>query len=145
MVEEIVALALESRVRLLLDLELHVTRLHARHLITLASEVDLRPALHALVNVHVQDLPLDDRLLAVALLALVLLPDALTLAVAIRTHGLESLDHGTHLAHHGLHTLAIAALACLHRTILASAPITLGANDALLQCELRDLAAVDVF
>ena len=143
-VVEVVTLALEARVRLLLDLELHVTGLNARHLVTLASEVDLGAALHTLVDVNVEHLALDDGLLAGALLALVLLADLLTLTVAVGADGLESLDHGTHLAHHGLHTLALAALASLHSTLLTTAAITLGADDALLQGKLGNLAAVDV-
>jgi len=108
-VEEIVAFALEASVRLLLDLELHVARLYAWHLVSLASEVELRPALHTLVDVHVQHLPLNDRLLAVALLALVLFSYRLALAVTVGADGLESLNHRSHLAHHCLHTLTLAA------------------------------------
>ena len=143
-VVEVVTLALEARVRLLLNLELHITRLDARHLVTFASEIDLGTALHTLVDVNVKDLALDDSLLAGALLALVLLADLLTLTVAVGADGLESLDHGAHLAHHGLHTLALAALASLHSTLLTTAAITLGADDALLQGKLGNLAAVDV-
>ena len=143
-VVEVVTLALEASVRLLLNLELHITGLDARHLVTLASEVDLGAALHTLVDVNVEHLALDDGLLAGALLALVLLADLLTLTVAVRADSLESLDHGTHLAHHGLHTLALAALASLHSTLLTTAAITLGADDALLQGKLGNLAAVDV-
>jgi hypothetical protein len=143
-VVEVVALALEARVRLLLNLKLHITWLDAGHLVTLSSEVDLGASLHALVNVDVEHLALDNGLLAGALLALVLLADLLTLAVAVGADGLESLDHGAHLAHHGLHALALAALASLHGTLLAAAAVTLGADDALLQSKLGNLAAVDV-
>ena len=72
---EVVTLALEARVRLLLDLELHITRLDAGHLVTLSSEVDLGTGLHTLVDVNVEHLALDNGLLAGALLALVLLAD----------------------------------------------------------------------
>jgi hypothetical protein len=131
-VVEVVALTLEARVRLLLNLELHITRLDAGHLVTLSSEIDLGTGLHTLVDVDVEHLALDDGLLAGALLALVLLADLLALTVAVRADGLESLDHGTHLAHHGLHTLALAALASLHSALLTTASITLGADHALL-------------
>ena len=141
---KVVALALETRVGLLLDLELHITGLDSRHLVALTPEIDLGAALNALVDVNVEHLTLNDGLLARALLALVLLADLLTLTVAVRADGLESLDHGTHLAHHGLHTLALAALASLHSTLLTTAAITLGADDALLQGKLGNLAAVDV-
>lgn len=141
---KIVTLALEARVGLLLDLELHITGFNARHLIALSSEVNLGAGLHTLVDVDVEHLALDDGLLAGALLALVLLADLLALTVAVRADGLESLDHGAHLAHHGLHTLALAALASLHSTLLTAAAITLGADDALLQGKLGNLASVDV-
>lgn len=144
LVVKVVALALEARVRLLLNLKLHITRLDAGHLVTLSSEVDLGAALHTLVDVNVQHLALDDGLLAGALLALVLVADLLTLAVAVGADSLESLDHGAHLAHHGLHTLALAALASLHGTLLTATALTLGADDALLQSKLRNLAAVNV-
>jgi hypothetical protein len=143
-VVEVVALALEARVRLLLNLKLHVAWLDAGHLVTLSSEVDLGASLHALVDVDVEHLALDNGLLAGALLALVLLADLLALTVAVGADGLEALDHGTHLAHHGLHALALAALASLHGTLLAAAAVTLGADDALLQSKLGNLATVDV-
>ena len=144
LVEEVVALALEASVRLLLNLELNITGLDARHLVTLAAEVDLGAALNTLVDVDVQDLALDCCLLSVALLAAVLLADNLTLSVAIGADGLEALDHGTHLAHHHLHTLTVAACACLDGALLTTATITLGAQDGLLQGELGDLALVHV-
>lgn len=144
-VEQIVAFALEAWVRLLLNLELDVTWLHTRHLVSLSAEVNLGAILNTLVNVNVEDLSLDDGLLAVALLASVLIADGLSLSVAVGADSLETLDHGTHLAHHGLHTGTVAALTGLYGTLLASSAITLRADDRLLQSELRDLAAVDVF
>jgi hypothetical protein len=143
-VEEIVPLALETLVRLLFNLELHITGLDARHLISLTAEVDLGTVLHTAVDVDVQHLSLDDSLLAVALFALVLFTDALTLTTAIRAHGLEALDHGTHLAHHRLHTLTIASGASLDGALLTTAAFTFGADDGFLEGELGDLAAVDV-
>lgn len=145
MIEQIVALTLEPWVRLLLDLELDVTWLCARYLVTLPSEAQLGPALHALVHMHMQHLALDDRLLGVALLAFVLVPYALALAVAVGAHGLEALDHGTHLPHHRLHTLTITTLASLHCALLATSALALGADDALLQRQLAHLSSVDVF
>jgi len=144
LVEEVVALALEASVRLLLNLELNVTGLNARHLVTLTAEVDLGTALDTLVDVDVQNLALNSRLLSVALLAAVLLANNLTLSVAVGADSLEALDHGTHLAHHHLHTLTVAACACLDGALLTTATIALGAQDGLLQGELRDLALVHV-
>lgn len=143
-VEQIVTLALESCMWLLLNLELDVTGLYAWHLITLPTEVNLGAALHTTVDVNVEDLALDDGLLAIALLALVLLADLFTLAVAVWTDSLETLNHGTHLAHHCLHTLAVAARTCLDSALLTTSSIALGADDRLLQSELRDLSAVNV-
>ncbi|KXS96702.1 hypothetical protein AC578_9443 [Pseudocercospora eumusae] len=122
-VEQVVALSLETWVWLLLDLELNVARLYTRHLVTLAPEVDFGAALHTTVDVHVQNLAFDDSLLAVALLALVLLSDGLTLTIAVRADGLESLDHGTHLAHHGLHSLSITSCTCLDSALLTTAAL----------------------
>jgi len=141
---KVVALALEARVGLLLNLKLHITRLDSRHLVALTPKVDLGTALHALVDVDVKHLTLDDGLLARAVLALVLLAHLLALTIAVGADSLEALDHGTHLAHHGLHTLALAALASLDCTLLTTTAVALGANDALLECKLGNLAAVNV-
>ena len=143
-VEQIIPLALESCMWLLLNLELHVTRLDAWHLVALTTEVNLGAALHTTVDVYVKDLALDDGLFAVALLALVLLADLFTLAVAVWADSLETLDHGTHLAHHCLHTLAVAARTCLDSALLTTSSIALGADDGLLQGELGNLSAVNV-
>lgn len=143
-VEQVVALALETGMRLLLNLELNVAGLDTRKLVALSPEVDLGTALDTLVDVDVQDLALDSRLLAVALLATVLVADALALAIAVGANSLEALDHGTHLTHHGLGTGAVASSASLDGTLLAAAAVTLGTDDRLLQSKLRDLALIDV-
>lgn len=143
-VEEVVTLALEAWVRLLLNLELNITRLDARQLITLASEIDLGSALDTFVDVDVENLALDSGLLAVALLAAVLVTNVLAFSVAVWADSLEALDHWAHLAHHRLHTGTIASLASLDGTLLSSASFTLGTDDGFLQSELRDLALVDV-
>jgi hypothetical protein len=144
LVEEVITLALEARVRLLLNLELNITRFDTRHLVTFATEVNLGTALDTLVNVDVQHLALNCGLLSVALLAAVLLTNNLAFSVAVGADSLEALDHGTHLAHHHLHTLTIAACASLDSTLLAATTITLGTQDGLLQGELGDLALVHV-
>lgn len=144
LVEEVIILPLETGVGLLLNFENDVTRLAVRELVTLAAEFDPGTALDAPVDVDVQNLPLDDSLLAVALLAAVLIADDLSLALAVGANGLETLDHGTHLAHHHLHTAAVAARALLDGALLTSATIALGADDGLLQRKLRNLAAVDI-
>ena len=142
--EKVVVLALESGVGLLLDLEHHVTGHDTRHLVTLAAELDLVAIAHTLVDVDVQHLALHHGLLTVAALAAVLVADDLALPVAVGADGLEALDHGTHLAHHGLHTAATTASALLDGTFLASTTITATADDRLLERQFRHLAAVDI-
>lgn len=145
MVEEVVVLALEPRMWLLLDLELNVTRQYPWHLISFSTEVNLMPALHAPVHVDMQDLALNDRLLAEAFLAPISIPNDLSFTLTLWANGLKSLDHRTHLSHHGLHTSTVAAGAGLDGTLLTSTSIALRADDGFLQSQLRDLAAVDVF
>ena len=77
----------------------------------------------------VEDLPLDDCLLALALLAPIALTDDLALTLAIRAYSLEALNHGAHLAHHHLHTTAVTARALLHSTFLPANAAALGADD----------------
>lgn len=144
-VEEIVVLALEPWVRLLLDLEHHITGESTGDLVTLASELDLVAGLDSLVDVDVENLSLDDRLLAIAALAAVALADNLTLTIAVRADGLEALDHRSHLAHHRLHTGTTTASTLLDSTLLASTSITSWANNGFLQRQFGDLAPVDVF
>jgi hypothetical protein len=144
LVEQVVTLALETGVRLLLDLEDNITRHNTGHLVTLAAELDLVAVAHTLVDVNVQHLALHDGLLTVALLATVLVADDLALTVTVGADGLEALDHGTHLAHHGLHTATVAACALLDGALLTSAAITAGTDDGLLERQFRHLAAVNV-
>ena len=142
--EEIVALALEAGVRLLLNLEYDIAWLDARKLVAFPTELDLVAALNTAVDVDVENLALNDGLLAVALLAPVLVADDLALSLAVRADSLESLDHGAHLPHHVLHTPTVTASALLHSTFLTTDTVALGADDGLLESELGDLAAVNV-
>lgn len=142
--EQVVLLALETGVRLLLDLEHHVSGHDAGHLVTLATELDLVSVLDTLVDVDVEDLALDNGLLSDAALAAVLLTDDLTLSTAVGADSLEALDHGTHLAHHRLHTGTATAGTRLDGALLTTAAIASRANDRLLQSQLRNLAAVDI-
>jgi len=128
-VEEIVVLPLETLVWLLLNLKLHITRFDTWNLITLAREIDLGSVLDTFVNVYVQNFALNSRLLALASLATIAVLDHFSLTVAVRAHRLESLNHGAHLSHHHLHTLAVAASALLNRTLLATTTITAWADD----------------
>jgi hypothetical protein len=144
-VEEIVVFSLEPWVRLLLNFENNISRLNTRQLVALAAELDPVAGLDTAVDVDVENLALNNGLLTVALLATVTVADNLSLTLAIGTDGLETLDHGTHLAHHVLHSAAITAGALLDGTLLTTAAIALGADDRLLQSQLGNLAAVDVF
>lgn len=144
LVEEVVVLALEASVGLLLNLKDNIARHDTGHLVTLAAELNLVAVAHTLVNVDVQHLALDNGLLAATLLAAVLLADDLALTIAVRADSLEALDHGTHLAHHGLHTATVAARALLDGTILATAALTARTDDRLLQGQLGDLTTVDI-
>ncbi len=130
---------------LLLDLEDNVACLDTGRLVTLAAELDLGAALDATIDMDVENLAVNHSLLSVAVLAPVLLLDNLSLAIAVRAHGLEALDHGTHLSHHGLHSVAIASCASSDSAFLATAALALGADDGSLQSQLGDLSLVDVF
>lgn len=143
-VQQIILLAGEASVGLLLDLKDDVAGLDAGGLVTLALELDASAAADALVDMDVEDLAVDNGLLAVALLAPILVLDDLALSVAVGADGLEALDHGAHLAHHGLHALAVTARALLDRALLAADAGALGADDGPLESQLRDLPAVDV-
>lgn len=143
-VEKVIFLASKSSMRLLLDLEDNVTSLNAWSLVTLAPELDLGAAANTPVNVDMEDLSVHDGLLAVALLALILLLDNLTLAITVGADSLETLDHGAHLAHHGLHTVTITAGTSLNSTLLATMTVALWADNRPLQGQLGDLPAVNI-
>jgi hypothetical protein len=143
-VEEVVLPAGEARVGFLLNLEHDIAGKYARRLVALPAELDLGAALNSPVDVDVEDLAVDNSLLAEALLATILILDGLTLAIAVWAYRLEALDHGAHLAHHCLHALAITALALLDSALLAAAAVALGADDGALERQLGDLAAVDI-
>jgi hypothetical protein len=128
-VKQIVFTTGETSMRLLLNLENNVAGLNTRCLVTLASELDLGTAADTLVNVDMEDLAVDGGLLSITLLATVLLLDDLTLSVTVGADSLEALDHGTHLAHHGLHTVAVTARASLDSTFLSTKTFALRADD----------------
>lgn len=144
MIEEVVVFALEALVRFLLNLENDVSRLRSWHLVALPRKVDALPILHTLVDRHVQDFALRQRLLAHAGLATVAFADNLALAATVWARCLESLNHWAHLPHHQFDANAVAPSALLHRALLATTTVACFADDAALQCQLRDFAAVDV-
>jgi hypothetical protein len=131
-------------VGLLLDFKYDVSCLDSGSLVTLALELHAGAAADALVDVDVEDFAVDNGLLAVALLAAILVLDDFTLAITVRADSLEALDHGAHLAHHGLHTMAVTAGALLDSTLLSTDAGALGADDGSLKSKLRNLAAIDI-
>jgi hypothetical protein len=145
MVEEVVVATGKSGVGLLFNLEDDVARNDTGSLVSLATELDLGTALDTTINMDMKDLAIDNSLLAQALFAAVLILEYFSLAVAVGADRLESLDHGTHLAHHRLHTVTVAARAPPDRTLLATATLALRADDRALKCELGDLSSVNVF
>jgi len=129
MVQEVVVATGKSLMGLLLNVEDDVARKDTRSLISLATELNLGAALDTTVNMDMKHLAIDNSLLPQALLAAVLVLEDFSLAVAVGADGLESLDHGAHLAHHRLHAVAVAAPALPDRAFLATATFALGAND----------------
>jgi hypothetical protein len=144
LVVQVVTLTLKAGVGLLLNHEHDVSRNDIRTLVTLTVEGDLLSVLHSLVDGDVENLALVDGLLAIALLATVLVLNNLALSVTVGTHGLESLDHGSHLAHHRLHTGTVTSGTLSDGTLLSTASITLVAKNRLLEGELGNLSLVKV-
>lgn len=143
-IKEVVIAAGESGVGLLFDLENHITGNDTRRLVSLSSKLDLGAALHTTVNMNVEHLPVDNRLLAAALLAAILVLKNLALPVAVGTDGLEALDHGTHLPHHRLHAVTVTASTPPDCTLLAASTLALRAYNGALECKLGNLSAVDI-
>mmetsp|Transcript_15088 Transcript_15088/g.47146 ORF Transcript_15088/g.47146 Transcript_15088/m.47146 type:complete len:276 (+) Transcript_15088:108-935(+) len=96
---QIVPVASEGRVRLLLQRYNDVTRFHVGVLVGLAAEVNLLPGLHALVNVHLDDFARLGNLATAAGAAAVGSCERLARPVAGRTHA----GHPLHKARLDLH------------------------------------------
>lgn len=96
--DEVRILTPEPVMRLLLNHDNHISRLSVRTLVALAGKLDRLAALHALVDVNLEELLLGDDLLAFARRAAVLHVDDLARAAALVARRLDLLDHGTHLA-----------------------------------------------
>jgi len=143
-VEKVVPAPGEAGVRLLLDLEDDITGLDTGRLVTFAGIGDLLAAFDAAVDVDVKHLALDDGLLSLANLAAILVLNNLALAVAVGADSLESLNHGSHLPHHRLHAVAVAASALPDGALLAAHSFTGLADYRPLQRQLRRLTAVDI-
>lgn len=78
---------------------------------------------------NVQDLAFNDSLLSQASLTPIFIANYLALALAVWTHGLESLYHWAHLSHHSLHTSAVAASTGLHSAFFTTPAIAGRADD----------------
>ena len=143
-VYEVVATAFESGMILLLDLERNVAGFNARVLITLALEIDLVAIWDATVDGNVEHFALNNSLLALALAAPILIANGFTFALAVGADGLETLNHGAHLAHHRLHSRTLAALASLDSPSFAASTLAFGAQDRLLKGKFGDFAIIDV-
>lgn len=132
-VQKIVVTASKSGVGLLLNLEDYIASNDAGSLVTLSPKLDLGATLDTPIDVDVEDLAIDNGLLPHALLATVLIFEYLAFAIAVRADGLESLDHGSHLAHHRLHTMAIAAGTSSYGALFTTTAFALGTDDRALQ------------
>jgi hypothetical protein len=144
LIEEVIALPLKSRMRLLLNFEDDIAWKSAGDLIALATELDLGTTADTLVDRDMKDLPLNSRFSAIALLAAVLVLDQLALAMALGTQRLEALNHRPHLPKHGLVTQTVTSGTLPHRSFLATAALALWAEDRLLQRQLGHLAPVHI-
>lgn len=141
---QIVALAPEPLMRLLVYNNNNVSRFDSRRLVALARKSNGLTALHALVDVHLEELALRNNLLADANLAAVLLVDNLARTVALSARLLDLLEHRPHLAQHHLHTTTLAAATLAHRALFTALSATLSADDVSSERELRELALVQI-
>lgn len=143
--QEVVVFPLEPVMRLLLNDDNDVSRCYSGCLITLATESDRLAALHALIDMDLKHLLLRDDLLADTGLAAVLVVDDLATALTFVTGLLDLLNHRAHLAHHDTNTATATTVALPHSALLATLAVALGADDVAGECELGNLALVQVF
>lgn len=143
--DEVGALSLEPLVRLLLDDNNDIAWFRAWSLIALAIEGDRLAVLHALVDMHLQNLLFGHHLLALARLTPVLGVDDFTRPRALVARALHLLDHGTHLAQRNLDTPTVTSMARPDGALLSTLALALAANDVASERELGGLALVEVF
>lgn len=144
-VEQIVTLPLESRVRLLLNNDNNITRNGTRLLVGFASKLDLLTTLHTLVDVNLKHLPFLIGLLAATGLTSVLGVHHLTSTLTLGTGLLDLLHHRAKLTEHDLDTSTLTAGTGLNSALLATSAITGLTDNRLGKSELLDLALVEVF
>lgn len=144
LINEIVILALESVMRLLLHNDHHVSWLSAWCLITFPSKGDGLAILHSFVDVDLQKFLLWYRLLAFASSAPVASVDDFSGPRTLVTGGLHLLNHGTHLTQSNADTTSIASMTSLDSTVLAALSFTFRADNVSSESELGDFALVEV-
>lgn len=142
---QIISLSLESRMFLFLDHNDHITRLHARRLITLAVEPHLMAGPGALVDMHIQHLPLLRRLFTVTRLASVFGVHHLPRTLTFVTRLLDLLHHRADLAEHDFVALAATGSTLGDGPFLAAVPFAAFANGRFGQGEFLGFAFVQVF
>jgi hypothetical protein len=104
-------------------------------LIALAVEDYPLPILHALLNVHLEDLPITNRLLSIAGFAAVFCINYLTLSLARAADLFVFLHEARHdLLNLNLNALALASAASLDSALFPAATLALFADDILLEC-----------
>lgn len=143
--EQVITLSAETLMRLLIDLNDHVSRARSRSLVTLTMESDRLAALHALVDMDLEHLLLAVDLLTVTRLTLVLVIDHLSCARTLVARALKLLDHRTHLPERDAYAAAGTAIAGPDRTLLSALAVTLGTYDAPSERKFGRLALVEVF
>merc|ERR1719461_166007 len=142
---EVLSIALEECVSLLVEDDDDVSRLKARLLVSLPREGHLLAVLHPLVHRHLQDLSLAVHFTPVALLAPELGINSFPLSVALPAHRLDLLHHSrTQLLDSHLHACSPAVRTLLNSARLATDPLTAVADNVLLESKLAHSAVVHV-
>lgn len=142
--EQVVLLAPEPVVRLLLDDNDNVSWSDSWCLVALSPERDRLAPPHTLVDVDFEHLFLGDNFAAVAHFAPIFVVDDFPSAVALVARLLDLLDHRTHLAERDPDTAAAARRALSHSALFATLTAALGANDVPGEGKLGGLALVEV-
>jgi hypothetical protein len=141
---EIVLLALEPVMRLLLYNDDHISWFGTWCLITLAGEGNSLAVLHALVYVNLQVFLLRDCLLSLASAAPIASVDDFSGPRAFVTGGLHLLNHWTHLTQSDANTTSVAGMTGLDGAFLAALSFALGADNVASEGELGDLSLIKV-
>jgi hypothetical protein len=143
--KQVSSLTLEGLMALLLNLDHHVTCFRVGELVCLTVEHVLLTVGGTFVNLYFKNFLLFGDFFAIASLALVLLIDDLTLALALIAWTSALRVHtGSKLLHHSPHTSSLASCACHYSSTLASEAVTLGAYSITVHSDLGSLTIVEV-